>query len=122
MIKIIVLSCNNPIFIKLQYDLLNKFLKNDFEMILFNDGKDWADVTNFGDSTMRQQIVEMCIKLGIKCINLENNHHRNISQASIQNTCDEFRRESLLIWFWRSGLPSPPKIRPPISLTTRYVF
>jgi hypothetical protein len=86
MLKVIVLSCNNPIFIKLQYDLLKKFLKNDFEFIIFNDGKDWPDITNFGDVTMRKQIVEMCNKLGIKCINLENKHHRNISAPSVRHS------------------------------------
>ena len=82
--KIISVVVNNPIFIEMQYYSIKKFFKstNEFEIIIFNDAKDWADITNFGDVTMPQQIANTCAKLNIKCINIPNAHHRVQGQPS----------------------------------------
>lgn len=45
--KVISIITNNPIFIELQYKSLKKYLHTDYEYIVFNDGKDWPDSTNF---------------------------------------------------------------------------
>ena len=47
--KIVNIVANNPIFIELQYKSLKKFVDFDYEYIIFNDGKNWPDITNFGD-------------------------------------------------------------------------
>ena len=81
--KVICISANNPIFIELQYKTLQKFLKEDYEFIIFNDGKDWPDITNFNDATQgRYAIIQKCIELNIQCINIPNSHHRNNTSAS----------------------------------------
>jgi hypothetical protein len=81
--KVITCVVNNPIFIEIQYKLLNKYLRGgDFEFIVFNDAKEFPDYTNDGDVTIRKQIQETCKNLGIKCINLENNYQQEHSKNS----------------------------------------
>lgn len=66
--KILTSVVNNPIFIEIQYYTFKKFLNIEYEFIVFNDAEELNHYTNDGDLTMRQQIREMCNKLGIKCI------------------------------------------------------
>jgi hypothetical protein len=81
--KIISIVANNPIFIELQYKTLKRFVTTDYEYIIFNDGKDWPDITNFGNiNEGKDGIIQMCKKLNVKCINIPNNHHKNITKAS----------------------------------------
>jgi hypothetical protein len=77
MFRVVTNVCNNPIFIELQYLLLKKFLKTEFEFIVFNDAKDWPDKTNSDDPTMRQQIIDICEKWSIQCINVENKYQQS---------------------------------------------
>jgi hypothetical protein len=74
--KIITSVVNNPVFIEIQYYTLKKYFKGDYEFIVFNDAKDFPDFTNGNDSTIKQQIVDMCNTLNILCINIPNNHHK----------------------------------------------
>ncbi len=81
--KVITISSNNPIFIELQLKSLKKFLKVDFEFIVFNDGKDWDDITNFYNKNLgRNAIIQKCNELGIKCINISNSHHKKVKWLS----------------------------------------
>jgi hypothetical protein len=82
--KIITIVTTNPIFIELQYKTINKFIKSneELEFIVFNDSKDWPDITNFNDVSIKTNIVEICNRLGIKCINIPNSHHINEFNAS----------------------------------------
>ena len=74
--KIITSVVNNPVFIEIQYYTLKKFFKGEYEFIVFNDAKTFPDFTNGNDTTIKSQINETCNKLNIRCINIENDHHR----------------------------------------------
>ena len=78
--KIITVTTNNPLFIEMQYNSINKFCKFNNEFIVFNDAKDFSDITNFGDLTIKTQIENTCNKLNIKCINIPNEHHKTIKR------------------------------------------
>ena len=73
--KVVTAVVNNPIFIQIQYYTLKKYMKCDYEFIVFNDAKDFKDFTNSGDLTIKPLIQQMCQKLNIQCINIPNKHH-----------------------------------------------
>jgi len=52
----VITNVTNDLFIKLQYLSLKKFLKNDFEFIVFNDAKAFHDYTNDGNNDNHKQI------------------------------------------------------------------
>ena len=85
--KIITIVTTNPTFITLQHKTINKFIESneDIEFIIFNDSKDWPDITNFNDVNIKVKIVEICDRLKIKCINIPNSHHKNEFNASIRH-------------------------------------
>lgn len=82
--KVITSVVNNPDFIEIQYHTLKKYLIGDFEFIVFNDAKNFKDYTNYFDSTIKQQIIDMCNKLNIKCINIPNDHHQTLRDVSVR--------------------------------------
>jgi len=86
--KIISIVANNPIFIELQYKTLQKFVVGgDYEYIIFNDGKDFPDPTNFGNiEEGRAGIVKKCADLNIQCINIPNAHHILNTDASSRHS------------------------------------
>lgn len=84
MLKIITAVVNNPLFIEIQYLSFQKYLKNSFEFIVFNDAKPFSDFTNEGDTTIREKIKEICYKYKIKCINLNNEYHKILQNPSIR--------------------------------------
>lgn len=59
-------------------------MKNDYEFIVFNDAKDFSDLTNGGEITIKYLIEQTCKRLNIKCINIPNESHRNIKNAGIR--------------------------------------
>jgi hypothetical protein len=79
--KIITSVVNNPVFIEIQYYTLQKYFKGDYEFIVFNDAKNFPDFTNYNDVTIKTQIDDICNKLNIKCINIPNDHHINMSMS-----------------------------------------
>ena len=83
--KIITSVVNNPIFIRLQYHTFKKYCKCDYEFIVFNDAKDFPDSSNGGNIAIRKQIQDVCSELNIKCINIKNDHHINISNFSYRH-------------------------------------
>ena len=84
--KIVSVFTNNPLFIELQYNSIKKYVRDsEPEIVIFNDAKSWADFTNCGDLTMKQQITDMCKKLNIKCINIPNDHHKYQTAPSIRH-------------------------------------
>lgn len=85
--KVITAVVNNVDFIIIQYHTLKKFFMVDYEFIVFNDAKGFADFTNSGDATIRNQIKSLCKSLNIQCINIPNEHHRQNKVAS-QRTAD----------------------------------
>ena len=76
--KVISIITNNPIFIELQYKSLKKYLHTEYEYIVFNDGKDWSDSTNFHNPVENGKIAieNKCKELDIKFYNLPNEHHK----------------------------------------------
>jgi hypothetical protein len=78
--KVITCVVNNPIFIEIQYKTLKKYLKNDYEYIVFNDAKPYPDITNGNNVKIRTDIEDICKRLNIKCINIPNDtpYHRTI--------------------------------------------
>jgi hypothetical protein len=71
----------------LQYKSVKKFItiNEPIEYIVFNDSKKWSDITNFGDVTTYQQIINMCKKLNVTCINIPNEHHKKQTNASVRH-------------------------------------
>ena len=85
--KIVSIITNNPIFIELQQKTLKKFVKQEYEYIVFNDGKDWPDYTNFNDPSQGKiSIINKCKELNVRCINIPNEQHKfNKRAASIRH-------------------------------------
>jgi hypothetical protein len=82
--KILTIATTNPLFIVMQYNTIKKFIKckENVEFIVFNDAKDWPDITNFNDTNIKKQIETTSISLGIKCINIPNEKHKTEFNAS----------------------------------------
>jgi hypothetical protein len=80
--KVVTAVVNNPIFIQIQYYTLKQHMKCDYEFIVFNDAKTFPDYSNGGDIRIKNNIEEICQKLGIICINIPNNHHKKNIDAS----------------------------------------
>tara|TARA_Y100000996_G_C22536779_1_gene648560 strand:+ start:1034 stop:1885 length:852 start_codon:yes stop_codon:yes gene_type:complete len=81
--KIISIITNNAQFIEMQFKTLKKFIKEDYEYIVFNDGKDWPDITNFGNINLGKiSIINKCKELNIPCINIPNDNHKLYNSAS----------------------------------------
>jgi len=83
--KIITVTTNNPIFIEMQYNSIKKFCNFENEFIVFNDAKSWQDITNFYDTTIKNQITNTCNKLNIKCIDIPNEQHKNSQNVSVRH-------------------------------------
>jgi hypothetical protein len=74
--KVVTSVVNNPIFIELQYYTLKKYMKCDYEFIVFNDAKSFPDYSNGNNIKIKLEIMEICKKLNIPCINIPNDHHK----------------------------------------------
>jgi len=82
--KVVTAVVNNPIFIELQYYTLKKYMKCNYEFIVFNDAKDFPDYSNGNNPRIKLDIINMCKKLNIPCINIPNNHHKNKTAAALR--------------------------------------
>lgn len=82
--KVITAVVNNPTFIRIQHATLQKYFQGDFEFIVFDDSKPFPDFTNGYDISVKTQIQSVCKSLGISCIQIPNDHHRQIQSASIR--------------------------------------
>ncbi|NGX36954.1 MAG: hypothetical protein K1000chlam2_00100 [Chlamydiae bacterium] len=65
-IRFLTFHCNRPDFIEMQFKTLEKFLHNDYELIVFNDARTLQ---------LEEEIREMCEKYGIQCIRYEQEWH-----------------------------------------------
>jgi len=97
--KIVTLVVDNPDFIKIQYYSLKKYMKTDYEFIVFNDAKNFPDYTNNNDIRIKRKIIETCNELHIQCINLPNCNHQvkrdpNVRRASSLNLILEYQKEN----------------------------
>jgi hypothetical protein len=84
MLKIFTPVVNNPIFIEIQYHTLKKYMKCDYEFIVFNDAKSFPDFTNGGDISIREKIQKTCENLNIECINIDNSDHSKNKNSAIR--------------------------------------
>ncbi len=66
-VLIFTFSYNRPDFIEIQYKTLKKFLKDDYEFVVFNDAPDLSE--------NEKSITNMCKKLNIKHIRIPQNIH-----------------------------------------------
>jgi hypothetical protein len=82
--KIITAVVNNPVFIQIQYYTLKKYMKCNYEFIVFNDAKTFPDYSNGGDTTIKNTIEELCKTLSINCINIPNREHIKQTNASVR--------------------------------------
>lgn len=85
--KVITSAVNNINFIEIQYNTLKKYLKADYEFIVFNDAKDFPDYSNYNNINIKKDIELICKKLNIECINIPNHHHIN-NNSSARRTAD----------------------------------
>jgi len=65
-VLILIPTCNNPSFIEVQHKTFKKFLKDDHEIIVFNDAR---------DSKINQSIVDTCNDYNIQCIQIPQEIH-----------------------------------------------
>lgn len=102
--KIVTAVVNNPTFIEMQFNSLKKYYVGfeNTEFIVFNDAKNFPDFSNGGDSTIKDKIIELCKTLGIKCINVPNEHHRRN-----QHPCD--RHAEALNFIMKYQIENPDK-------------
>ena len=77
---------NNPLFIEMQYMTLKKFVKNPFKYVVYNDAKSWKEYSNHYDENVRNDISSLCSKLNIECININNEHHKNLNETNNPST------------------------------------
>ena len=84
MVKVVTYVVNRPGFIEIQYHLMKKHFKFDYEFIVFNDAKSFPDITNGNDIQMKSKIEDICAKYDIKCINIPNEHHKKCGTPSIR--------------------------------------
>lgn len=82
--KIVTAVVNNPIFIEIQYYTLKKYFQGEYEFIVFNDAKSFPDFTNGNDITIKTEIQNICNKLNITCINIDNEHHKQNTNAAVR--------------------------------------
>jgi hypothetical protein len=80
--KVVTAVVNNPEFILIQWFTLKKYMKCEYEYIVFNDAKAFPDFTNDGDSTVKDNIRMVCEQLDITCIDIPNNHHKTLLCAA----------------------------------------
>jgi hypothetical protein len=62
-IHIFTYAHKRPDFIEIQYNSIRRYLKNDYEYIVFNNAVD--------DDSLSNEITNICKNLGIKCVNIE---------------------------------------------------
>ena len=79
--KIITSVVNSTDFIEIQHRTLQKYFKGEYEFIVFNDAKEFDDVTNGGDLTIKTKIRETCKTLNILCFDVANDHHRGMNMS-----------------------------------------
>lgn len=78
-VRILTFHFNKPDFIEIQYKTLKKFLKEDFELIVFNDAI---------NSKHQKEIEDTCDNYNIKCVRFEPDWHLN-------NSLNEYLRINL---------------------------
>jgi glycosyltransferase involved in cell wall biosynthesis len=92
-IRILAFHCNQADFIEMQYKTLNKFLQDDFELIVFNDAKTEEN---------KKWIENVCQAYQIKCVRFEPEWHL----TDPLNTYLQMRLQqpsTIGIWGWNAS-------------------
>lgn len=100
--KVLTCAVNNYHYIEIQYNTLKRYMKCDYEFIVFNDAKSFPDFSNFDDVTIRDKIRETCVRLGIKCVDIQNDHH-------VYSTNPSGRTADSMNIMWQYQLANPDK-------------
>ena len=87
MLYIYTSAVNNPKFIEMQDMTLKKFIKNDYVFTVYNDAKSWEDFSNHYNPNIKAEIRKTCENLNIKCIDIPNDHHVNLTGGT-ERTAD----------------------------------
>lgn len=96
-VLIITHNYNRPDFVELQYKTFKKFLKDDYEYVVFNDAKDLNKM---------HEIDAMCARYNIRCIRVPQEIHTrpylprnsgdNLQEANIRHAnCIQFSMDNL---------------------------
>jgi hypothetical protein len=59
-------------------------MKCSYEFIVFNDAKDFPDYSNGFYPIIKNDIINTCERLNIKCINIPNEDHKLVHEAGIR--------------------------------------
>ena len=88
--KIVTSVVNNPHFIFLQYETFKKYIKTDYEYIVFNDAKSFPDFSNDGDTSLKKKIHDICDHLNVQCIDVPNEYQKPDEASAIRcaNACN----------------------------------
>lgn len=68
-VKIYTFAHNRPDFIPIQYDTFKKYIKDDFEFVVFNNEKPGSH--GGYDPLRKEEIFKVCEHLGIECIEVQ---------------------------------------------------
>ncbi len=99
-VTVLTTVCNAPHFLRIQHASLLRHMRVPWRFVAFNDAKTWPDATNFGDTTMRQQLEATCRDLGILHVPVANQHHQHVQSASHRH-CDTLR--AVMHWIRGNG-------------------
>ena len=78
--------CSRTDLIDIQYKTLRKFIVGEFDYYIFNDAMEYADIINFNNKNIRDEIREKCKEFGVKCIDIPQNIHTNRKLYLFPNT------------------------------------
>lgn len=96
-IKIITFAHKRPDFIESQYKSIKKYVKCDYEYVVFNNAVD--------DEKLKKEIHEICEKINIKCIDVELEEKLRETNGEINFTEKKYTNPNLacsypLVWLW----------------------
>jgi len=75
MITIVSTWVNHPEVLKIHRDLWSAAFNESVRYVAYIDAKEYADFSNFGDTTMRQQLVQACINNSIEYVLVPEEYH-----------------------------------------------
>jgi len=84
-VRILTFHCNRPDFLKMQHWTLEKFLEDEYELIVFNDAR---------ETELEEAISATCETYGIKCVRFEQEWH--ISSRINQMFIDQLHHPDLI--------------------------
>ena len=90
MIKVYTYSHNRPDFIAHQYASMKKYIKDDFEFIVFNNERQGGDPGSGYSPERVQEIFRVCEELGVQCIRVELDPELQFINGHIQFQGDSF--------------------------------